>query len=372
MRLCFSWESRVPFNSGAHGDISQVAGMLKSLAKRGIEVHFVCLHEGEVNGLCGVHVHQVTPSPNKELNRRMLVSKMVRLHQTNRFDVFHFRSQHLVLEMKKMLPSVPCVYTMVPYYFVTKEEDDFIREKAVIEACDKLTVFTEGWKKYYEATFKESKGKIEHIRVGVDEDFKKNLSHKRNGREWVIGYFGGIREDYGLEELIKALPIINQTLGQKVKILLTGSGHEKYLNKLKQLSTHLGVAHQVDFKGYISKQEVPLYLSTCSVAVNLRYDTTVNKNRGFDYSIPIKVVEYMVVGVPVIGSKDGGMVELLGHDYKFLVNPTEPYEIARALKELLKEEREVNKVVLSNQLKAKPYLNTNVVNDYVRMFLSLK
>lgn len=373
MKICFSWESIVPFNKGAHGDMSQVLGMLKGLADQGHQVHFVCLHSGDIPKLGEVIVHQVPDSASSLPKDQKLMNYIVKLHQLLNFDIFHFRSQNLVLLAKKHFPNKPCCYTMVPYYFITQSKSDLEREQRVIDVCDKVVVFTRKWKSYYLKTFSGSVNKLVLIRVGVDKDIFNDVFDRQDSlrSQSVIGYFGGIREDYGLESILKVMSALRQDKANKWSLIIGGTGNKNYMDGLSKLVQHLKVQDAVKFIGYIPRNEIPNYLSKCSVAVNLRHDKSPGKIRGFDYSIPIKVIEYMLAGVPVVASKDGGMVELLGSNYPFLVDPNNIEETASAIKKITLDKELARMVKLENKQKAAYFLNTNVIKDYTSMYQAL-
>jgi len=88
----------------------------------------------------------------------------------------------------------------------------------------------------------------------------------------------------------------------------------------------------------------------------MAYYCPIDKNRGFDYSIPIKAVEYMLAGIPVVGSKDGGMLELLGNDYPFLVNPHHTKEIVSAIKQIHSNKDVAQKWIEKSKKKASKLL----------------
>lgn len=372
MKICFSWESIVPFNKGAHGDISQVSGMLKGLADRGHDVHFVCLHPGEIKGLGKVCIHQVPNFNSKVSKGQKLIQYIVKLHRAIDFEIFHFRSQNLVLLAKKYFPNKACFYTMMPFYFISGNKEDFEREQKVINACDKVVVFTEHWRKYYLKNYTVNPDKLILIRVGVDDtifkgQFDKNVTPSKS----IIGYFGGIREDYGLEPILNAMSVLKQEKSNHWNLMIAGTGNKSYLDELKKLIQHLKLTDDVNFLGYIPRDEVNKYLSQCSLAVNLRMDNSPGKNKGFDYSIPIKVVEYMLAGIPVVSSNDGGMKELLEDDYPFLVNPNNTGEIISVIKKVTFDKDLNKKIVAENKQKAAKFLNSNVINDFVSAYQSL-
>ena len=70
-------------------------------------------------------------------------------------------------------------------------------------------------------------------------------------------------------------------------------------NQLKKITIEKKLEENVDFKGWVNRNEIPKYLATSSIGIGPLRSTEVTKN-----ALPIKVLEYMSAGLPIIAAKD--------------------------------------------------------------------
>ena len=59
------------------------------------------------------------------------------------------------------------------------------------------------------------------------------------------------------------------------------------------------IEKNVEFKGWVKRQEIPHYLAEASIAIGPLRSTNVTKN-----ALPIKVLEYMAASLPILSQKD--------------------------------------------------------------------
>lgn len=190
------------------------------------------------------------------------------------------------------------------------------------------------------------KGKIEIIPNGVNVGkFKIELLKPASpsGREEKIK----IREELGLEEkdialittsrlvikngigdVIKALP----KLPKNIKFVIFGEG---YMNKeLKELAKNLNVSERVNFKGFVSHNQMPKYLKACDIFIRA------SLSEGFGNSF----IEAMACKIPVIATPVGGIVDFLFENDPltplragtgYFCQPENPESIAETVKKVL-------------------------------------
>ena len=103
----------------------------------------------------------------------------------------------------------------------------------------------------------------------------------------------------------------------------TGGDYQRYLD---ETISRLGLSGSVRFLGSMPHREL--------VAVYQAADVVVNPS--LSESFGIAIVEGMACGVPVVGTKIGGMLETIRDgETGFLVEPEEPEELARAIRTIL-------------------------------------
>lgn len=111
-------------------------------------------------------------------------------------------------------------------------------------------------------------------------------------------YIGKLSMMWGLDLVIKAMPKLGQTIPD-VRLLIAGDGPAEA--SLKALCQELGVAKQVSFLGRLAYQELPATLAKADVGIaTSRPDNDFRK-----YATPLKLIEYMAAGLPVIASRVG-------------------------------------------------------------------
>jgi len=151
-------------------------------------------------------------------------------------------------------------------------------------------------------------------------------------RDVVIGSVGRLVTAKGVAVLLRAVAILKgsvEEMGTNFKVVVVGSGGGQRggnEDELRELVRSLGLEEGVVFVGF---QEAP--------AVFYRaFDIFVLPSTGFE-SFPTAVVEAMLAGLPVVGTRKGGTVELVDDERTgFLIPPEDPEALAAALVKLCK------------------------------------
>lgn len=155
--------------------------------------------------------------------------------------------------------------------------------------------------------------KIDVITNGVDLSLFKPRSKnqallKKLGLEnkFVAGYIGTIGMAHGLETLVEAAEIIQNTQNPEsdnIKILILGDGARK--EALKQLAKDKNLENLI-FIDTVSKAEVADYWSLLDVSIiHLKRDPL------FEKVIPSKLFECMAMGIPVLHGVLGESAEIV-------------------------------------------------------------
>ena len=104
----------------------------------------------------------------------------------------------------------------------------------------------------------------------------------------VVGFTGILRPWHGLDLLVDAVASMVRR-GSRVSLLIVGDG--PYRRPLESRVNELGVARAIRITGRIAHELVPEYVSLFDVAVS---------PRATFYASPMKVIEYMALGKPVV------------------------------------------------------------------------
>jgi glycosyltransferase involved in cell wall biosynthesis len=151
--------------------------------------------------------------------------------------------------------------------------------------------------------------------------------HGLEGRR-VIGYFGSFFDWEGVDALVKALPSVLR-MHPKAILLLAGSGRTE--RNVRSIVEDLGLADSVVFAGRIDAAEMAAYYGVADVVAYPRV-----ANRLTEMVTPLKPLEAMAQGTPVIASDIGGHRELIEDGVTgFLYDPKEPAGLASSLNRVL-------------------------------------
>ncbi|TSC96879.1 MAG: hypothetical protein Athens071426_437 [Parcubacteria group bacterium Athens0714_26] len=187
---------------------------------------------------------------------------------------------------------------------------------------------------------------IEVIPNGVDLDF---FSTTYDDGEMELARKGlGIKDEYvvvttsrlvyknGVDVLVEAIGKLKDKT--PIKCLIIGGGPEQ--NKLKKRVEDLKIEDKVIFLGQIAQKDIPLYLKISDIFVR------VSRSEGLGNSF----LEAMAAGIPVIGTRAGGIVDFLVDGVTgFFVEIDDAENLAQKIKYILNNS-ELRKKVVENSL----------------------
>ncbi len=181
----------------------------------------------------------------------------------------------------------------------------------------------------------------------------------------VLGFLGSFYAYEGLDLAIAAMPAV-LAKNPKARLLLVGGGPQE--QNLKQQVTLLGLEGKVIFTGRVPHSEVGKYYSLVDLLVYPR-----KPMRLTDLVTPLKPLEAMAQGKPVIASDVGGHKELIcDNETGFLFKAGDTEELAERLIELLANKEKLNSVLLNGREYVEGVRNwRNSVSNYLPLYKSL-
>lgn len=159
-------------------------------------------------------------------------------------------------------------------------------------------------------------------RVGID------------GNDFVVAFSGHIMEHKGVNILVRSAHIICQR-HDNVKFLIIGDGSAR--KRIEALAEKLGLRDAFRFIGFVPHELVAEYLSLADICV-----APYKPMAWFKVSLPetpLKVVEYMGLGKPVIMSRISDDNVISWSDGGILVKPSDVSELASSIINLLEDEK---------------------------------
>jgi len=146
----------------------------------------------------------------------------------------------------------------------------------------------------------------------------------------ILLYVGALTKNRGLENLVIAMPLILEKHPQ-TKLIVVGEGPER--ERLINLATQQKVNGNIKFIGNIEHCTIPNLISSADVTIGPLISSIPNST-----SFPIKVLEYMACGKPVVGSFGGVSNDLIINGYNgILVREGDTLELAAAIFKLFND-----------------------------------
>ena len=145
------------------------------------------------------------------------------------------------------------------------------------------------------------------------------------GDHLVIGFSGSLKAWHGVDLLLEAFA----TLSSEYRLLVVGEGPER--KALEARAGVLGLAGRVIFTGPVPHAQIPAYLDAMDIGA-----APYAPMAGFYFS-PLKVVEYMAAGLPVVASRQGDLPQVVAKA-GILYPPGSKDALAGALRRLGEDE----------------------------------
>lgn len=182
---------------------------------------------------------------------------------------------------------------------------------------------------------------------GVSNEFF--IDKKNSNSEPIIGYVSRVDKGKGWDIFIKAAKILTDA-GINAKYLIIGGGQEVEL--MNKLLTSLK-SDNIHYLGPKKYSELPAIYSTFDLFV---FPTTLEESLG------LVGLEAMAAGVPVIGSRIGGLVDYIDEGVNgFFFEPSSPTSLAIKIKYFLSmNDMELHKMSIHAQKTAERFRDTYV------------
>lgn len=164
-------------------------------------------------------------------------------------------------------------------------------------------------------------------------DFSPSPLPIRENRIPVLLYIGTLADWQGLDVLIKALPKILEQ--KQVKLQIVGRGRSRQRKMLAKQIRKLGLEEHVLIQPAVPHHEIPQLISDADICVAPLGLNDRNVTQG---ACPIKVLEYMAAGRPLLASNMPIVRELVREDIDgLLFSPNDPDDLTRQVMALLND-----------------------------------
>lgn len=338
----------VPSPKGASAHILH---NLRGLVNRGHAVHLITPNDGLLPPEDTIEGAQVTRIP-QDLSQNFLAravhfgrSVMAHLALNPGYDVVHFRNIwdgfHIAQNKKKFgyktlfevngLPSIELKYHYpgMDAGLLSKIKE---QEIATLHLADAV-ICPSNVTRDYIASLGLDRKRVAVIPNGVSpSDFAFTPLPVRDGRVPVLLYVGTLADWQGLDIIVKALPKILES--QPVKLHIVGRGRSRQRKALAKQIRKLGLEEHVIVQPAVPHHEIPSLIAGADICVAPLALNDRNVTQG---ACPIKILEYMAAGRPLLASNMPIVRELVREDVDgLLFSPNDPEDLARQAVQLLK------------------------------------
>ncbi len=122
----------------------------------------------------------------------------------------------------------------------------------------------------------------------------------------VIGYAGAITPNTGVHVLLEALARIKDRY-PRARLMVMGTRRIESDYDLEDIVRRLGLEDRVRFIPPTEHSKVPRFLSGCDMLCSPMLDIPLTRA-----SIPMKVMEYLAMGIPTVSSTVGEITQIMG------------------------------------------------------------
>ncbi|HVH64727.1 MAG TPA: glycosyltransferase family 4 protein [Candidatus Acidoferrum sp.] len=227
--------------------------------------------------------------------------------------------------------NAPLVDEAARFSGLTNIEAWRARERGLLLASDRVVAVSSGVRDHV-LRAGVPPARVVVVHNGVDATLfaggRGNAIRRRYGLRGmpVIGFAGSLKAWHGVRTLVLALA----GLPESVHLLVVGDGPQR--EDIEALATTLDVSGRLRMAGAVPHDRMPDYLAAMDIAV-----APYEPQPGFYFS-PLKVIEYMAAGLPVVASDQGDLPDIVG-DAGLLIPPGDEPALRDALSRLLTDER---------------------------------
>ncbi|MBX0296636.1 glycosyltransferase family 4 protein [Haloarcula nitratireducens] len=187
---------------------------------------------------------------------------------------------------------------------------------------------------------------------GKQEEIREKLGLDPN--DIVFGYTGVLNEVRRIDTIIEAFAKINGTY-PRAKLVIIGGGND--YDRLTQYASTLDCDEAVIFTGEVAFKQVPKYVRTFDIGISHIPD-----RRPFKIQPPIKTVEFLASGLPVIATATAGNERFVIDGENGILCPELSTEYANAMEKLINNPEEREEMAESSRSSVEEYDYKNIVS----------
>jgi len=204
-----------------------------------------------------------------------------------------------------------------------------IIERIASSYADRIITVNEVIKKVF-VSRKVPASKIVVILNSPDEEIFKRESYlngyMKKRKCFVLVCHGTILKRYGFQTAIKAVSLLRNKISD-LRLEIVGNG--EYIEELVSLVNHLNLEDVVNFRGYLSLNEIPNLIMESDIGL-----VPIAKDNFTDLMLPNKLFEYIALGRAVISSNLMTIRTYFNNDSILFFESNDEEDLARCIFQL--------------------------------------
>jgi glycosyltransferase involved in cell wall biosynthesis len=203
-------------------------------------------------------------------------------------------------------------------------------ERFCLEQCDVIVTPSHTTAKLIE-TLGIARNKLHVIPNGADIPRTQTHARPSSAPEHYLIYFGAMQSWQGIDTLLRAFSRLADL--ESLQLIMCGSRRSREARRAERFADKLGLTPRMQWHWQLSAAELTPWVAHADLSIAPLRECARNVVQG---CAPLKILESMACGVPVIASDLPPVRELLcdGREGR-LIAPDRPAELARAIRVLM-------------------------------------
>lgn len=332
-RVLYCAFDRVPAPKGAS---RHIRAFVRGLVAAGHQVEVCLLTAPDLREIDGARCLPPPPPTDSLLARALAFgNRALRYAQAGRYDLIHFRSPWEGLPLVQWpdhppllfeVNGLPSVEWPIAYPALTEQPDLVAklwrREQAVLAGVDAVITPSQVTAKWLQEL---GLRRIEVIANGVDPGEWRGEPTPWAERRPEIFYMGTFSPWQGIETAVRALSYLPPPL----RLRLVGPRERMGGGRWLRLAGQLGVAQRLLIHPAVAPATLLPWLRQALVAIA---PLAADRRNGLQGACPLKILEYLAAGTPVVASRLPLVENLVQHgESAWLCQADDPQALAQAI-----------------------------------------
>jgi glycosyltransferase involved in cell wall biosynthesis len=208
--------------------------------------------------------------------------------------------------------------------------------------------------------------RFSHVDMSAIQRWRRNL--ELPSAKPVVMYIGSLSlANHPVDLLLEAFALLKQYKGvEEARLIIVGGGPD--ITFLRQYAANLSIEQKCTFVGRVSPSEIPVLLKLATLTVDPVQDDIVARARW-----PLKIIESLAAGVPVVTGDVGDRREMLADGAAgVLVTPGDARALAEGIAQVLREDMRLATMQQAAREVATRYMDDRFITQLIEFYESRK